>query len=562
MSTEVKVPDIGEFKDVEVIEVLVKPGDAVSKEQSLVTLESDKATMEIPSPNPGVVKEVKIKVGDRVSQGSPILLLEAQQGEKPAGRKTPEAPRAVAPVPAPGVDVECDIVVLGAGPGGYSAAFRAADLGLKTVLVERYPVLGGVCLNVGCIPSKALIHAADAFQHAVEQSRTAPLGIRVERPTIDLPRTVEWKDGVVGRLTSGVGVLLKRHRVKILQGRAEMVDGKSCRIETDTGPQVVRAEHVVLATGSVPAALPNLPFGGKVISSTEALALAKVPERLAVVGAGYIGLELGMAYAKLGAKVTVIEALDRILPIYDAELVRPVARRLKALGVDVLTGTRAAGLSGDGLALEGAGSRSIAADKILVATGRRARLEGFGLERLDLTLNGRFVQVDERCATSMRNVWAVGDLTGEPMLAHRAMAQGVVVAEIIAGHRRVFDGGVIPAVCFTDPEIVTVGLSPEEARKAGREVLTAQFPFPANGRALSMAAEDGFVRVTARADNHLVLGIAAVGAGVSELAGVFGLALEMGARLEDIGGTIHAHPTLGEAFHEASLRALGEALHI
>jgi dihydrolipoamide dehydrogenase len=455
-------------------------------------------------------------------------------------------------------DINAKVLVVGGGPGGYVTAIRAGQLGLDTVLVEqggREGGLGGTCLNVGCIPSKALIHAADAFHHAVEQSRTAPLGIKVERPTIDFPRTIDWKDGVVGRLTSGVGVLLKRHRVKILQGRAEMVDGKSCRIETDTG-----AEHVVLATGSVPAALPNLPFGGKVISSTEALSLGKVPDRLAVVGAGYIGLELGMAYAKLGSKVTVIEALDRILPIYDAELVRPVARRLKALGVEVLLGTRAAGLADDGLALEG--GRAIAADKILVATGRRARLEGFGLERLDLTLNGRFVQVDERCATSMRNVWAVGDLTGEPMLAHRAMAQGVVVAEIIAGHRRAFDGGVIPAVCFTDPEIVTVGLSPEEARKAGREVLTAQFPFQANGRALSMAAEDGFVRVTARADNHLVLGIAAVGAGVSELAGAFGLALEMGARLEDIGGTIHAHPTLGEAFHEASLRALGEALHI
>lgn len=464
-------------------------------------------------------------------------------------------------------DINAKVLVVGGGPGGYVTAIRAGQLGLDVVLAEqggqggnKNGGLGGTCLNVGCIPSKALIHAADAFHHAVEQSRSAPLGIKVERPTIDLFRTIEWKDGVVGRLTSGVGALLKRHRVKILQGRAEMIDGKSCRIETDTGPQIVRAEHVVLGTGSVATALPNLPFGGKVISSTEALSLGKVPERLAVVGAGYIGLELGTAYAKLGSKVTVIEALDRILPIYDIELVRPVARRLKALGVEVLTSARAAGLSDDGLALEG--GRTIAADKILVATGRRARLDGFGLERLDLTMNGPFVQIDERCATSMRNVWAVGDLTGEPMLAHRAMAQGVVVAEIIAGHRRVFDGGVIPAVCFTDPEIVTVGLSPEEARKMGREVTTAQFPFQANGRALSMAAEDGFVRVTARADNHLVLGIAAVGAGVSELAGAFGLALEMGARLEDIGGTIHAHPTLGEAFHEASLRALGEALHI
>jgi dihydrolipoamide dehydrogenase len=462
-------------------------------------------------------------------------------------------------------DINAKVLVVGGGPGGYVTAIRAGQLGLDVVLAEqggRNGGLGGTCLNVGCIPSKALIHAADAFHHAVAQSRSAPLGIKVERPTIDFGRTIEWKDGVVGRLTGGVGALLKRHRVKILQGRAEMIDGKSCRIETDTGPQVVRAEHVVLATGSVAAALPSLPFGGKVISSTEALSLGAVPERLAVVGAGYIGLELGMAYAKLGAKVTVIEAEERVLPIYDAELSRPVARRLKALGIEVLTGTRASGLSSDGLAVEGAASRSIAADRILVATGRRARLEGFGLEKLDLTMNGRFVQIDERCATSMRNVWAVGDLTGEPMLAHRAMAQGVVAAERIAGQRSVFDGAVIPAVCFTDPEIVTVGLSPEEARKQGREVLSAQFPFQANGRALSMAAEEGFVRVTARADNHLVLGIAAVGAGVSELAGAFGLALEMGARLEDIGGTIHAHPTLGEAFHEASLRALGEALHI
>jgi dihydrolipoamide dehydrogenase len=466
-------------------------------------------------------------------------------------------------------DLVAKILIVGGGPGGYVAAIRAGQLGLDVVLVEQGGLdggLGGTCLNVGCIPSKALIHAADAYHHAVEQANSAPFGLKVERPTIDFARTVEWKDGIVGRLTSGVGALLKRHRVKILQGHAEMVDGKSCRVETDTGPQVVRAEHVVLATGSVATELPALPFGGKVISSTEALALAEVPQRLAVIGAGYIGLELGTAFAKLGAGVTVVEAQDRILPAYDDELARPVARRLRMLQVEVLTKARALGLSEAGDALlverEGAGRRSIAADRVLVAVGRRARLAGFGLERLDLSLQGTFVQIDERCATSMRNVWAVGDLTGEPMLAHRAMAQGAMVAELIAGHRRVFDKVAIPAVCFTDPEIVTVGLSPEEARQAGREVLTAQFPLQANGRALTLRAEEGFVRVTARADNHLVLGVAAVGAGVSELASAFSLALEMGARLEDIGGTIHAHPTLGEAFHEASLRALGEALHI
>jgi dihydrolipoamide dehydrogenase len=462
-------------------------------------------------------------------------------------------------------DINAKVLVVGGGPGGYVTAIRAGQLGLDVVLAEqggKEGGLGGTCLNVGCIPSKALIHAADMFYHAVEQSRSAPLGIKTGNPTVDFVRTIEWKDGVVNRLTSGVGALLKRNHVKILHGRAEMIDGKSCRIETDTGSQVVHAEHIVLATGSEAASLPTLPYGGKVISSTEALSLTAVPQHLVVVGAGYIGLELGTAYAKLGAKVTVVEAADRILPIYDAELVQPIIRRLKALGVEVLTGTRAASLSEDGLALEGPDKRSIAADRILVATGRRPKLTGFGLERLDLTMNGSFVQIDERCATSMRNVWAVGDLTGEPMLAHRAMAQGVVVAEIIAGRRRIFDNVAIPAVCFTDPEIVTIGLSPEAARTAGREIVTAQFPFQANGRALSMAAEDGFVRVTARADNHLLLGIAAVGSGVSELSSAFALALEMGARLEDIAGVIHAHPTLGEAFHEVSLRALGEPLHI
>jgi dihydrolipoamide dehydrogenase len=466
-------------------------------------------------------------------------------------------------------EITAKVLVLGGGPGGYVSAIRAAQLGLDVVLVEhggRDGGLGGTCLNVGCIPSKAIIHAADAYERAVEQAKAAPFGLRVEHPTIDFARTVEWKDGIVGRLTSGVGALLKRHRVKIVQGHGTMVDGKTCRVETDTGPQSIRAEHVVLATGSMPAGLAALPFGGRVVSSTEILALHAVPERLAVIGAGYIGLELGTAFAKLGAKVTVIEAEERILPAYDAELAQPVARRLKALGVDVLTRARAAGLSDTGDAVlvdrEGVAQLSLAADRILISVGRRACVAGFGLERLDLTMNGGFVAIDERCATSMRNVWAIGDLTGEPMLAHRAMAQGVIVAEQIAGQRRAFDAKVIPAVCFTDPEIVTVGLSPDEARKAGHTVHTALFPFQANGRALTLGMEDGFVRVIARADNHLVLGVAAVGPGVSELAAAFGLALEMGARLEDIGGTIHAHPTLGEAFHEASLRALGEALHI
>jgi len=462
-------------------------------------------------------------------------------------------------------EIAAKVLIVGGGPGGYVAAIRAGQLGLDAVLVEEGP-LGGACLNVGCIPSKALIHAAEAYDHAVRQARAAPFGLRVERPTIEFARTIEWKDGIVGRLQGGVAGLLKRHKVKTVRGRAVMLDGKTCQVETDTGPELIRAEHVVLATGSEPAPLRAAPYGGRVVSSTEALSLSEIPARLAVVGAGYIGLELGTAFAKLGSKVTVVEAEDRLLPLYDAELTRPVARRLEALGVEVLTGARARGLSvaGDALLVErpGGAERSIPTDRILVAVGRRPRTAGFGLERLDLTMQGGFIRIDERCATSMRNVWAVGDVTGEPMLAHRAMAQGEMVAEIIAGRRRAFDKSAIPAVCFTDPEIVTVGLSPDAARLAGHDVSVGLFPFQANGRAMTLGAESGFVRVAARADNHLILGVQAVGAGVSELSAAFGLALEMGARLEDIAGTIHAHPTLGEAFHEANLKALGEALHI
>ena len=462
-------------------------------------------------------------------------------------------------------EITAKLLVLGGGPGGYVAAIRAGQLGIDTLLVEEGP-LGGTCLNIGCIPSKALIHAAEAYHHALGQAQESPFGLKVEHPVLDFAKTGEWLGGIVGRLNGGVAALLKKSKVKILRGHAVMVDGKSCRVETDTGPQIVRAEHVVLATGSEPVELAALPFGGRVISSTGALALAQVPARLVVVGAGYIGLELGTAYAKLGSQVTVVEALDRILPLYDAELTRPVMKRLDALGVEILTATKALGLSdaGDALAVEGADGKqhSLAADCILVAVGRRPRTKGWGLERLDLTMQGPFIRIDERCATSMRNVWAIGDVTGEPMLAHRAMAQGEMVAELIAGHRRAFDKVTIPAVCFTDPEIVTAGLSPDEARKLGHELKIGLFPFTANGRAMTRRGEDGFIRIVARADNHLVLGIQAVGQEISELSTAFGLALEMGARLEDIAGTIHAHPTLGEAFQESALKALGHPLHL
>ena len=459
-------------------------------------------------------------------------------------------------------EIAAKLLVLGGGPGGYVAAIRAGHHGVDTVLVEDTKV-GGTCLNVGCIPSKALIHAAGNYALALRHASGSPFGLSTGTPTLDFARTVAWKDGIVARLNAGVAALLKKNGVKILRGRGTMLDGKTCRVDTDVGTDTVRAEHVVLATGSRPADLPGLPFGGPVISSTEALSLTEVPRRLAVVGAGYIGLELGMAFAKLGAAVTVVEAADRILPLYDAELVRPLRRSLDAHGVTLMLGGRAAGRDGDALLVDTpAGRRAVPADRILVAAGRRPRTEGWGLERLDLDMEGPFIRIDERCATSMRGVWAVGDVTGEPMLAHRAMAQGETVADIVAGRRRVFDPRTIPAVVYTDPEIVAAGLSPEQAKAAGQAVKTGLFPFAANGRAMTLGDDEGFVRVTARADNHVVLGIQATGRGVAELAAAFGLAIEMGARLEDIAGTVHAHPTLGEAFAEASLKALGEALHI
>ena len=462
-------------------------------------------------------------------------------------------------------DIACKLLVIGAGPGGYVCAIRAGQLGVDTVIVEAARP-GGTCLTVGCIPSKALIHAADEFALlTLAASGRSPLGISAREPAIDLARTVAWKDGIVGRLTGGVAGLLKKEKVKIVHGKAQFRDGKTVEVETETGLQMIRAETIVIATGSVPVELPSLPFGGPVISSTEALALSEVPKRLCVVGGGYIGLELGTAFAKLGSSVTVIEAEPRILPLYDAELTRPVGKRLGELGIAVLTGAKAKGLTreGDGLRVETDGEmRHIPADRILVTVGRRPLLEGWGLEEIDLDRAGRFLKIDDQCRTSMRGVFAIGDVTGEPMLAHRAMAQGEMVAEIVAGASRAWDKRCIPAVCFTDPEIVSAGLSPDEAKAAGHDVRIGQFPFSANGRAMTLLDEEGFVRVVARADNHLVLGIQAVGSGVSELSAAFGLAIEMGATLEDVAGTIHAHPTQGEAFQEAALKALGMALHI
>jgi dihydrolipoamide dehydrogenase len=457
------------------------------------------------------------------------------------------------------------LLVVGGGPGGYVAAIRAGQLGIPTALVEG-EYLGGTCLNVGCIPSKALIHAADQFASVRAFAADSPLGIRVQSPTIDIARTVRWKDEIVGRLTHGVGALLKKAGVRVIEGWARIVDGKTVEVSAGDGAQRIGCEHLLLAAGSQEVELPGLPFGDNVVSSTAALSPSSLPRRLVVIGAGYIGLELGVAYRKLGAEVVVVEALDRVLPAWDEELVRPVANALRRLGIEVNLRCTVEGLTGNGEAVRVRDARgsdvAITADRVLVAAGRRPRTEGWGLESLTLEMNGRAVKVDDQCRTSMREVYAIGDLTGEPMLAHRAMAQGEMVAEIVAGKRRRFEPRAIPAVCFTDPEIVVAGFSPHEAAAASLDCISAAFPFAANGRSMTLESTEGFVRVVARRDNHLIVGWQAVGGGIAELASAFSQSIEMGARLEDVGHTIHAHPTLGEAVQEAALRALGHAVHV
>ncbi|MFI4966070.1 MAG: dihydrolipoyl dehydrogenase [Caulobacterales bacterium] len=461
------------------------------------------------------------------------------------------------------------LLILGGGPGGYVAAIRAGQLGIDSVLVEG-DRLGGTCLIRGCIPSKALIHVASKFEGMAEaaahEKGGAQDGISLSAaPVLDMARTVAWKETVVDKLNGGVTGLLKRAKTRVVFGWGRFTDAKTCHVETADGPVVIKAETVILAAGSVATALPHIPFGGDVISSTEALALDALPRRLAVIGAGYIGLELGSAFRKFGCEVTVVEAQDRILPLYDEPLTKPVKAWLEKAGVTLHLSAKATGWEDGELVVDHAGETlRIPADKLLVTVGRRPNTEGWGLEQMGVDMAGAFVKVGDRLQTSMSGVYAIGDLVGEPMLEHKAAAQAHVAVEVIAGQNRTFDPAAIAAVCFTEPEIVSAGLLPAEAQAAGHDPISAIFPFQANGRALSMEAGDtgGFVRVVARKADHRVVGLQAVGAHVSELSGEFAMSLEMGARLEDLAGTIHVHPTLSEAVHEAALRALGHAIHI
>ncbi len=472
---------------------------------------------------------------------------------------------------------KCDVLVVGAGPGGYVAGIRAAQLGLKTIVVEADKA-GGTCLIRGCIPSKAIIHAAERFeslrQHASEGGH---MGLSVSgEPEVDMAALVSWKDDIVERLNKGVEGLLKGAGAELVKGWATFEGPKNCNVETSNGTVGIEAENVIIATGSSHIDLPFMPCDEEfILSSTGALDLDSLPKSVAIVGGGYIGLELGCALAKLGTEVTVVEGLDCILAIMDSELRRPLEIWLKKHGVVVHTKALARGaeIKGKGaarkveLTFEKDGAEhSVKVDRVLVTVGRKPHTKGWGLENTGVRMDaaGRFIRIDRQCRTSVPGVYAIGDVAGEPMLAHKASAEGEMVAEIIAGHQREFDKVAIPAIVFTEPEIISVGLTPDEAEERGEQIIVGKFPLAASGRALSIEAEKtgGFIRVTARESDHVILGVQAVGTHVAELHAEFVLALEMGALLEDVAGTVHAHPTMSEAFHESVLKTLGHAIHI
>jgi dihydrolipoamide dehydrogenase len=547
--TEVKVPDIGDFKDVEVIEVLVKPGDAISKEQSLITLESDKATMEIPSPDSGVVKELRIKVGDKVSQGSPILVLEGSvKAEAPAKAppKAPEAPKAAPPMPSAGADVECDVLVLGAGPGGYSAAFRAADLGMKTVLVERYPTLGGVCLNVGCIPSKALLHTAAIMDGA---RALAAHGIAFGEPKVDLAKLRAFKDKVVGKLTGGLAGMAKMRKVTVIQGVGAFLDKN--RLQVD-GKTTIRFTSAIIAAGSQAAKLPFLPEDPRIVDSTGALELRSLPKKLLIIGGGIIGLEMGTVYSTLGARLDVVEMMDALMLGADRDLVA-VWQKFNAPRFDKVmlkTKTTKVEATAQGLkaTFEGDRKDSVVYDMILISVGRVPNGKKIAAEKAGVAVDEKgFIAVDSQMRTNVANIYAIGDIAGNPMLAHKAVHEGHVAAEAASGMKSHFDARVVPSVAYTDPEIAWVGLTEDEAKKNGTAIGVAKFPWAASGRAIANARDEGFTKLIFDAETHRIVGGGIVGLGAGDLISELALAVEMGSDATDIGKTIHPHPTTAES---------------
>jgi dihydrolipoamide dehydrogenase len=549
--TEVKVPDIGDFKEIEVIEVLVKPGDTIAKEQSLITLESDKATMEIPSPAAGKVSQLKVKVGDKVSKDSLILLLEGEvpaRAEAPVqARKSPEASKPSSAAPSTSADIECDVVVLGAGPGGYSAAFRAADLGMKTVLVERYPTLGGVCLNVGCIPSKALLHTAAIMDGA---RALASHGISFGEPKVDLAKLRAFKDKVVGKLTGGLAGMAKMRKVTVVQGVGTFLD----KNRMEVGGKTIRFTSAIIAAGSEAAKLRlggnELPSDPRIVDSTGALELKSIPKKMLVIGGGIIGLEMGTVYSTLGTRLDVVEMMDGLMLGADRDLVA-VWQKFNAARFDQVmlkTKTTKVEAAKDGLRVSFEGAEAKTYDMILVSVGRVPNGRKIGADKAGVAVDERgFIKTDSQMRSNVANIFAIGDVAGNPMLAHKAVHEGHVAAEAANGMKSHFDARVIPSVAYTDPEIAWVGVTEDEAKKSGAAIAVAKFPWAASGRAIANGRDEGFTKLIFEADTHRVVGGGIVGTGAGDLIAELALAVEMGADATDIGKTIHPHPTTSES---------------
>jgi dihydrolipoamide dehydrogenase len=580
-ATEVRVPDIGDFTDVPVIEIHVSPGDRVAVEDPLVTLESDKATMDVPAPGAGVVAQLQVKLGDRVSEGSVLMTLESDGAGPGTTEHPPSTAETVAPAkatepakttepagvtvtrePAPpppnagggGGGRDTQVLVIGSGPGGYTAAFRAADLGLKTTLIERFDTLGGVCLNVGCIPSKALLHAARVI---AETEEMANHGIKFAKPHIDVESLIAWKASVVAKLTGGLSGLAKQRKVEVITGEARLTGPDTVAV----GDRTVSFDHCIIAAGSEAAWLPDLPDDERIIDSTGALSPAEIPKRLLVIGGGIIGLEMATVYDALGSQVTVVEMLDQLIPGCDKDLVRPLAKRISSRYKAIHLGTRVTSVkaqkNGLKVELEGAGSQMF--DQVLVAIGRRPNGHAIDAERAGVAVDERgFIAVDRQMRTNVGSIYAIGDIVGGPMLAHKATHEGKVAAEAIAGVPGVeFDPGAIPSVAYTDPEIAWMGLTETAAHADGIEFEKAVFPWAASGRALALGRDDGLTKLLLEPGSQRVLGAGIVGVGAGELIAEVVHALEMGADAEDLALTIHPHPTLSETVGFAAEMATG-----
>jgi dihydrolipoamide dehydrogenase len=563
-SLVVRVPDIGEFEDVDVVEVLVTVGARVENGQALIVIESEKASMEIPSPAAGVVESLAVSLNAKVSEGDPICTLRVEAEEAKAepapAAETPAPPvPAASPAPASGDALEADVLVLGGGPGGYAAAFRAADLGKSVVLVERYPRLGGVCLNVGCIPSKALLHMAGVIEQA---HALGEYGVELGEPKLDFERIRARKDEVVAMLTRGLDQLAKQRKVRVVTALGRFTGANELVASGERGETRIRFAQAILATGSRNVALPNLPVDPRILDSTSALEVAGPPGRLLVVGGGVIGLELATAYLAFGWRVVIVELLAQLLAGADRDLVRPLERRLRERCERILLETRVAAVEaargGLEVTLEGAGAGKDRFDRMLVAVGRRPNSDGIGLEALGVKLDGRgFVAVDAELRTNVPHVFAIGDVTGPPLLAHRATHQGKTAAEVAAGLKASFDARAIPSVAYTDPELAWVGLTEEEAKRTGIAVRKAVFPWSASGRALGMGRGEGLTKLLFSEEHGRLLGAGLVGAHAGELMGEATLAIELGADAEDLGLTVHPHPTLSETVAFAAEMSAG-----